>query len=76
VRVILGETSVTVKDLMELQVGDAIMLSRRSDDDLEVVVGYSHKFNARPGLYNDQIAVKIIGLKEEETPVYDGANDV
>ena len=76
VRVILGETSVTVKDLMELQVGDAIMLNRRNDDNLEVVVGHSQKFYARPGLCNDQIAVQIVGVKEEELPVYGGANDV
>ena len=66
VRVILGDTLITVKELLELQVGDVVMLNRKSDDDLEVVVGHSQKFYARPGLCNDQVAVKIVGVKEEE----------
>ena len=68
VRVMLGDTLITVRELLELQVGDVVMLNRKSDEDLEVVVGHSQKFYALPGLCNDQVAVKIVGVgvKEEE----------
>ncbi len=77
VRVILGDTLITVRELLELQVGDVVMLNRKSDEALEVVIGHSQKFYALPGLYNDQVAVKIIGVgvKGEEPLASNGANE-
>jgi flagellar motor switch protein FliM len=75
IRVILGDSFITVKELLDLQVGDVVLLNRKSSDDLDVMVGCSQKFYARPGLCNDQIAVKIVDVKEEEPPARSGAND-
>jgi flagellar motor switch protein FliM len=74
-RVILGDSFITIRELLDLQVGDVVLLNRKSSDSLDVMVGCSQKFYARPGLCNDQIAVKIVGVKEEESLVGSGADD-
>jgi flagellar motor switch protein FliM len=65
VRVILGDSFITVRELLDLQVGDVVLLNRRSGDNLDVMVGSTQKFYARPGLCDDRIGVKIVGVKEE-----------
>lgn len=66
VSVILGDTTVTVRELMELQSGDVVLLNTRKDQHLDVWIGGSKKYLAHPGLHDNQLAVKITGLKEEE----------
>ena len=75
IRVILGDSFITIRELLDLQVGDVVLLNRKSDDNLDVMVGCSQKFYARPGLCSDQIAVKIVGVKEEESSPGSGANE-
>jgi flagellar motor switch protein FliM len=76
ISVLLGDAFITVKELLDLQVGDVVLLNRKTGDDLDVMVGPSQKFYARPGLSNDQVAVKIVGVREEEPPlVRSGANN-
>jgi flagellar motor switch protein FliM len=59
VRVILGTASLTVKELMDLEVGDCIRLERRADDELEVKVGKETRFFGRPGIFKGSLAVVI-----------------
>jgi flagellar motor switch protein FliM len=75
VRVLLGDSCITIRELLDLQVGDVVLLDRKSGDSLDVMVGCTQKFYARPGLYDGQIAVKIVGVKEEESSAGNGAND-
>jgi flagellar motor switch protein FliM len=74
-RVILGDSFITIRELLDLQVGDVVLLNRKSSDNLDVMVGCSQKFYALPGLCNDQIAVKIVSVKEEEPSIEGGADD-
>ena len=67
VSVILGQATVTIRDLMELQVGDIVVLDSRKDSLLPVKIGTRTKFFSKPGIHEGHKAVKIIrGSTEEE----------
>ena len=66
VRVILGRTIISVKDLIELAPGDVVPLHTGINDELEVLVGQSPKFLGRPGMHGNRTAVQITGLVKEE----------
>lgn len=65
-RVILGRTIISVRDLIELSPGDVVPLHTSIHDELEVLVGQSPKFLARPGMHGNRMAVQITGLVKEE----------
>jgi len=67
VKAILGKTTITVNDFLELQPGDVIALDTGVNDELEVHVGNILKFYAIPGVKKNKVAVKISRvLKKEE----------
>ena len=65
----LGETELTLQELVNLRPGDVIPLRRRAKDELEVLVAGVPKFRARPGLVGRHSALKITSLipQEEES---------
>lgn len=65
IKVLLGRTVITVKDLLELNVGDVVPLDRRIEDDMEVIIGQQTKYLARPGVHNNRMAVQIMKVVEE-----------
>ena len=64
-KVILGHTSITVKDLLELAPGDIVPLDRNIRRELEVVIGHRTKFMGLPGIYDNRYAVQISQVIEE-----------
>ncbi|NLK51771.1 MAG: flagellar motor switch protein FliM [Syntrophomonadaceae bacterium] len=62
VRIILGYTTVTVAELLELQVGDVISLETRIDQPLEVLIGHRAKFTGRPGLVGNRLGLQITSV--------------
>ena len=67
VKAVLGKSSISVNDFLQLHIGDVIKLDRSVDDELDVYVGNIKKFAAMPGSTNDNYAVRITQiLKEEE----------
>jgi flagellar motor switch protein FliM len=66
--VILGKTSITIGDLVELQVGDVLPLDTEVNSDLDILVGNLHKFRGKPGVRKNRVSVKIVSLigKEDE----------
>lgn len=64
--VLLGTTTITVRELLDLQVGDVVPLDRKVDDDLEVLIGNSSKFYGKPGTLNKRLAVQITGFHQEK----------
>jgi flagellar motor switch protein FliM len=64
-RVILGTTSITVRELLDLQVGDVVPLDRSVNSPLEVLVGNRLKFYAKPGIQNNRLAVQITSFQEK-----------
>ena len=63
-QVVTGETEITVRDFLNLQVGDVLPLNRRINQDLDVYVGTQLKYKAQPGLVGKHFAVQITGLAE------------
>lgn len=62
-RAILGETCITVNDLINLQKGDVICLDKNVNDDLDIMVENIKKFKGKAGLKNNNLAVKITRIE-------------
>ena len=65
-RAVLGASSVSVNDFMNLQVGDIIRLDSEVGSDLTVYVGNIKKFTAVPGSSKDKYAVQVTSVLGEE----------
>jgi len=66
VKAILGRTTITVSDFIELQPGDVLQLDTNINDNLEVMVGDLTKFYAKPGVKKNKLAIKIVEVVREE----------
>ena len=65
-RAILGTSSVSVNDFMNLQLGDIIRLDSEVNSDLTVYVGNIKKFTAVPGSSKEKYAVQVTSVLGEE----------
>ena len=66
IRAVLGESSISVNDFVNLQRGDIIKLDSNIGDELNVYVGNIKKFKALPGSSNDKFAVRVTSIVREE----------
>lgn len=66
VRAILGRTTISVSDFIELQPGDVVLLDTNINGDLEVLVGDIHKFNAKPGVKKNKVSAKVTEIIRRE----------
>jgi len=66
VTVTLGRAGITLRDLVELQSGDVIVLDSKKDSLLPVRVASRTKFYAKVGIHDGHKAVKIIRNASEE----------
>ena len=66
IRAVLGKSTISVNDFMNLQVGDCIRLDSKVDDDMNIFVGNIKKFTALPGAEKDSYAVRITSVIREE----------
>jgi len=65
----LGQTIITLKELLDLQKGDVISLEESVDGEIDLIVGSKTKFKGRVGLSGSHLAVQItrpISKEEEE----------
>ncbi len=65
VQVLLGGTTLTVKDLLELSVGDVIRLDKAANDNLLACVNGRPKFYCRPGKLKNKLAVYVYDSVED-----------
>ena len=65
-KALLGKSSISVMDFINLQVGDIIKLDSRVNDELDVYVGNIVKFKALPGSGAENYAVKVTEIIREE----------
>ncbi len=65
-KAVLGKSSVSVMDFINLQVGDIIKLDSHVNDELDVFVGNIVKFKALPGSGAENYAVKVTEIIREE----------
>ncbi|SFH50072.1 flagellar motor switch protein FliM [Tindallia magadiensis] len=61
----IASTHITVKDFLQLQIGDVIELDTTLDSELLLYVGDKAKYSALPGTSNNKMAVKIISKELE-----------
>lgn len=66
IRALLGRSSISVMDFINLQIGDIIRLDSHIDEELDVYVGNIVKFKALPGSGADNYAVKVTEILREE----------
>ena len=66
IKAVLGRSTISVNDFLNLQVGDCIRLDSRVDTDMNVYVGNIKKFKALPGTDRDSYAVQITSVIREE----------
>jgi len=62
IRAVLGKSTISVNDFMNMQRGDIIKLNTKVDDELTVYVGNLNKFTALPGASSGSYAVKISSI--------------
>jgi flagellar motor switch protein FliM len=65
ISVMLGKTDIRVGELLELQPGDVIMLDRKVNHPVEILVGSKKKFLGRPGVTGSKMAVQITSVVKE-----------
>ncbi|MCX4339715.1 MAG: flagellar motor switch protein FliM [Lachnospiraceae bacterium] len=65
VKAVLGKTSISVTDFVNLQRGDIIRLDTEVEQDLTVYVGNIKKFTALPGTSREKNAVRITSVIRE-----------
>lgn len=65
-RAILGTSSISVSDFVNLQRGDIIKLDSAVGKELDVYVGNIKKFSALPGTSSDNYAVRVTSIIREE----------
>ncbi|NCC80696.1 MAG: flagellar motor switch protein FliM [Clostridia bacterium] len=68
VSAVLGETYITIKDLLEFRVGDVINLEKHVDDEIDIKVQKRKKFKGKLGLVGKSIGVQIT------RPIFDNDN--
>ena len=66
IRAMLGRSSISVNDFVNIQIGDIIKLDTKVEDELDVYVGNIKKFKALPGATSDSYAVRVTSVIREE----------
>lgn len=59
IKAVLGNSSISVNDFMNIQIGDIIRLDKKMDEELDVYVGNIKKFTALPGSAEEHYAVRL-----------------
>ncbi|MGC8783718.1 MAG: flagellar motor switch protein FliM [Armatimonadota bacterium] len=56
---VLGSTRLMLRQILDLKEGDVVLLTRRTNEPIDIMVGNRVKFRARPGLRGKQVVVQI-----------------
>lgn len=65
IKAVLGKSSVSVNDFINLQVGDIIRVDKQVESELDIYVGNIKKFTALPGSNKDKYAVRVTTVVRE-----------
>lgn len=65
VKAVLGRSSITIGDFLDLKMGDVIRLNESITDPVTILVDEKQKFLAQPGISKGRVAVQITGVQEE-----------
>ena len=67
IKAILGRSTISVQDFVNIQLGDIIKIDKKVNEELEIYVGDIKKFEALPGYSNNKYAVRITEIIREES---------
>lgn len=62
----LGKAAISVKELMELQVGDVVKMKKKVNQEIEVIIAGKRKLGARPGSVDGKKAVRVTSVLNED----------
>jgi flagellar motor switch protein FliM len=62
----LGRTTVSLRDLVQLQVGDLVLFDKLTTEPLTAFVNECEKFRVFPGVHRDKVSVQISDIIENE----------
>jgi len=62
---VVGKSTISVSELMNLQRGDIILLNKNVEESLEVFVEDQLKFKAKPGIKKKNVAIMVTEVVEE-----------
>lgn len=62
---VLGTASIKVKELLELQAGDVIMLDSKVINPIDIRIGTKTKFYGRPGVLGSKSAAQVVSVVKE-----------
>jgi flagellar motor switch protein FliM len=62
----LGQTDLTVKDLLYLKNGDVVRLNKQADEKMDIRIGNNIKYQGVAGTKKKQRAIKITDVVDEE----------
>ncbi|MBD3390414.1 MAG: flagellar motor switch protein FliM [Chitinivibrionales bacterium] len=68
VAALIGQTRLSIRDLLQLQQGDVLCLDKNKDSDLLLQVGNKTKMAGKSGLVGRKKAVKVTSIIEKEVP--------
>jgi flagellar motor switch protein FliM len=66
--VLVGKTSLKIRDLLQLKRGDILCLDKPKDDNMVLQVGSKTKMAGKTGVVRRKKAVKITQILEREVP--------
>lgn len=69
IQVHLGGTEISVREMMELGVGDVVRLDKRAEENLLMCVNHRPKFYCRPGTRHGNLAVYVSEVIQNEETV-------
>jgi flagellar motor switch protein FliM len=67
----LGTARLTVRELLDLQIGDVIKLNKKEGDEIKVLINSNTKFNGIPGTKNNRMSVKITRVVKDGEDIDD-----
>jgi len=67
----IGSSKITVRELLDLQIGDVINLKSQIDNELKIMVGSNVKYLGIPGTSKNKVAVKITRVKKDGDEIDD-----
>lgn len=65
VTALLGQATISLRELLDLQRGDVVALDHRVSEPLQIFVGSRSKFKASPGMVGSKMAVQITEVLNE-----------
>ena len=63
---VLGSANISIGDLINLEVGDVVLLDKKINDDIKVIIGDEHIYKAKPGLIGIKKGIEITDILNEE----------